>query len=75
MTNQAEIVTQFCGNIEDRIRSCRSKTVVGYLKRVLLQELKKCSADEMVHQYFEKKFDELVECYFYKNGCNKLIEK
>jgi vacuolar-type H+-ATPase subunit E/Vma4 len=75
MTNHDEIVKQFCGNIEDRIRSCRSKTVAGYLKRILLQELKKYSADEIIHRYFEKKYDELVECYFDNKGCNKLIEK
>lgn len=75
MMNHEETIKQFCGNIEDRIRSCRSKAVAGYLKRVLLKELKKHTADEMIHHYFEKKYNELVKCYFDTNGCNKLIDK
>ncbi|MBN2089323.1 hypothetical protein JW964_06905 [candidate division KSB1 bacterium] len=75
MTNHDEIIQKLCGNLEERVRSCRSKTVAEYLKRVLLMELKKHSADELTYDYFQKKFDELAKCYFDKDGCNKIIPK
>ncbi|GEM_PF-909633 len=75
MTDHDEIIKKLCGNLEERVRACRSKTVAEYLKRVLLIELRKFSTDELTFQYFEKKFNELVKCYFDQDGCNKFIPK
>ena len=68
-----EIISKYCGDIEDRIRSCRSKQVAEFLKKYLCGELQQYAANNEVAEDLKLKVDILIQKYFTTDGKNRLI--
>lgn len=63
-----------CGDIRERIRSCRSKTVAELLKKRMCSELSvDCSNKDAINR-LENYVDELIVKTFDSNGKNKYLE-
>ena len=63
-----------CGDIRERIRSCRNKSIAELLKKRMCSELSvDCSNKETMNR-LENYVDELIVKTFDINGKNKLLE-
>jgi predicted GIY-YIG superfamily endonuclease len=68
-----EIISKYCGDIEDRIRACRSKQVAEFLKKHLCSELKQYALNQEITEDLKLKIDNFIQKYFSKDGKNILI--
>jgi hypothetical protein len=73
MDREDSIIAKYCGNVEDRIKACRSKEVANFLKSHLCRELKMNCQDAAVNAFLKKYVDELILQYFDGEGHNKAI--
>lgn len=68
-----EIIVKACGDVEERVKSCRSRTVAEHLKRHLCEELQLNCENKAINNLLEKHIDELILQYFDQGGHNILI--
>lgn len=69
------LIQKYCGNVEERIRACRSRQVAEILKNLLCHDLKNGCSDKATSDYLRKKIDLLIEKSFTRDGKNKYISE
>lgn len=68
------LIVKYCGNIEERIRSCRSRRVAKYLKKLLCLELHDHINNKAIETDLKLEIEHYIQTYFSKNGDNIFIQ-
>ena len=69
-----DIIKDYCGDIEQRIKACRSRDVAELLKHRLCSELKRNCESTMIKDVLIDHVDKLISKMFEKSGNNKYLE-
>jgi len=75
MNRALPIISKYCGDVEERIKACRSRAVAEHLKNHLCDELKANCKSEIIHNFLKHYANDLILKYFDKSGRNKLIHE
>ncbi len=68
------IISESCGDIEERLRACRSRQIALQLRQCLCRELAySCTSPEM-QRLLQNHIDELIKETFDENGMNRYLE-
>jgi hypothetical protein len=70
-----QIIKTFCGDIEERIRACRSKEIAELLANRVCAEAEKGCKSKMVNGVLKSHIDKLIRKVFDQNGNNKYLEE
>lgn len=74
MEESLEIIKKYCGNVEERIRSCRSRAIAESLADRLCFEVNQNCKSDMVQNVLKSYVSRLVNDIFDQNGRNKYLE-
>ena len=74
MRNGFNIIVKHCGNVEERIKACRSREIAVRLKERLCDELSVHCASDMIKGSLLNFVDKLIERTFDADGHNKTLE-
>lgn len=69
-----DIIKQYCGDIDERIKSCRSKKVAELLKQRLCSELKRNCKSSIINRMLLDHADKTINKVFDQSGKNKYLE-
>lgn len=75
MEDQKNIIMRSCGDIDMRIKVCRSRSVARMLKQRLCDELETNCKSDVVRQLLERYVDQLISVVFDKQGRNNYLEE
>jgi hypothetical protein len=75
MNDQMEIISGYCGNIKERIRSCKSRKIALLLRDSMCSEFKSRCKSDIVANLLLKYSDDLIDATFDKNGMNIYLEE
>ena len=73
MKKSEDIIRRVCGDVEQRLRACRSRQVAEMLKDKLCQELQSECKSEIVQNFLTHHIDRVMNIIFDKDGNNRLI--
>lgn len=65
----------YCGDVDERIRACRSKKIAEQLKEHLCNELSATCRSEMIRAVLTNHVDELIKATFDQDGKNIFLEE
>jgi hypothetical protein len=68
-----QIIQKYCGNVEERIRCCRTRQVAEILKALLCRELHSACSDAATSDYLKQKVDLIIHDAFTPDGKNRLF--
>jgi len=74
MEAELKIIKKYCGDIGERIRSCREEQIARTLKKCLCRELEMNCSSESVHVFLTKYVDDIIKNVFDTNGKNRFLE-
>ena len=74
MEDNFQIIKQYCGDVEQRLRSCRSKTIAEHLVNRLCSEVEMNCKSQMVQTALKVHVDKLIGQIFDLNGNNIYLE-
>ena len=74
MKKPEDIIRRVCGDVEQRLRACRSRQVAEMLKDKLCQELQSECKSEIVQNFLTHHVDRVMNTIFDKEGNNRLID-
>ena len=75
MEENFQIIKQYCGDVEKRLRSCRSQAIAEHLAVRLCTELELNCKSDMVKDVLKRHVNKLIEQIFDKNGNNIYLEE
>ena len=75
MKNGSNIIAKQCGDVEQRIKACRSLEIAIRLKERLCDELEANCSSEMIRGTLLNFVDHLISYTFDENGRNKTLEE
>ena len=64
MHSTEEKITKYCGNIEDRIKACRTKEAAVLLKTRMCRELRESCLSEIINNTLNYQIDQLIKATF-----------
>jgi hypothetical protein len=64
MNKAANNIEKYCGNIEERIKACRTKEAAVLLKKRMCRELREHCKSDMVHNSLKYQIDQLIDGIF-----------
>jgi hypothetical protein len=73
MEKPEDTIKNICGNVEERIRSCRSRNVAEMLREQLCSQLKINCKSEIVQNSLNDHVDRLIAQTFDKQGHNRIL--
>ena len=65
----------YCGDIKERLKACRSKSIALILKHQLCSELKIHCSSQMVQNILTHHIDELIRDIFTEDSTNRYLEE
>jgi hypothetical protein len=71
---QMDLIYQHCGDLSQRIRACRSRTIAESLKEQLCREIRPACSSEMVLSVLRRFSDKLIDEVFDEKGENRFLE-
>ena len=75
MEEHLRIIQNICGDVEQRLRSCRSKTIAEHLTERMCSEIAMNCQSDIIRHALKVYVDKLVGQIFDKNGNNNYLEK
>lgn len=75
MEENLQLIKQYCGDVEQRLRSCRSRTIAEHLVDRLCDEVAMNCKSQMIQNVLKLHVDKLVGQIFDKNGNNIYLEE
>ena len=75
MENMYKTVLKYCGDVDERIKACRSESVALQLKKQLCNELEEKCESEIINNFSRNLVDNLIKKYFDSSGRNKTIQE
>ncbi|MBN1352987.1 hypothetical protein JXJ21_26590 [candidate division KSB1 bacterium] len=75
INNTDEIIARYCGDVEERIKACRSAAVANHLKIYLCSELQKQCVSDIINNYLKHYVDSLIAKNFDDSGKNISIKE
>ena len=74
MGAEIEIIKKYCGDVEERIRVCRDRSVAEFLRHRLCDELNAYCTSPLMRHVLRSYIDQYITKVFDKNGKNKYLE-
>lgn len=74
MEDNIKLIKQYCGDVEQRLRSCRSQTIAAQLVDRLCTEVEMNCKSQMVQSVLKLHVDKLIGQIFDSNGNNIYLE-
>lgn len=74
MENNLQIIKTYCGDVEDRIRSCRSKEIAELLTDRLCSEVDKGCKSSIINGILKSHINKIIEQVFDQDGNNRFLE-